>query len=203
MKKILNIIILLLITLSLAGCGNEYKGYWCNYDETSTIVVLLKKDHKDKDRTKIELKIEEFENVESFSYYSREDYAEELGEDVENMDIYDTYVILFNSMDSIGTYIDELEKLDGVASAEQSNAKTNISLYNIGSWGNYTYTNSDEANEKDLEKGKYKIKKGVIIFTPENEEAKTKMLYTKDGHLCGNADCTEIYAKSNSTCSSE
>lgn len=202
MKKTITIFILLILILTATGCSNKYKGYWCKYDETSSIVVLLKKEHTNSNKTEIEAKVESFENVESISFYSKEDYAEELGEDVENLDIYDTYVILFNSMDSIGTYIDELEELDGVASAEQSSAKTNISLYHIDNWNKYTFTNSDEATEKDLEKGKYKIKKGVIIFTPTDKKNKKKMLYTKNGHLCGDANCSQIYAKSNSTCSS-
>lgn len=203
MKKIINILILVMMIITLSGCSNEYKGYWCNYDENSTIVVLLKKEHKESDKTKIEKKIDEFENVSSMNFYSKEDYAQELGEDADTIDIYDTYVISFDSMDSIGTYIEELEKMDGVASAEQSSAKSNISLYFIDNWNKYTFTDSDEANTQDIEKGKYKIKKGVIIFTPENTNAKQKMLYTKDGHLCGNADCTEIFAKSNSSCTFE
>lgn len=203
MKKICQTIILMLLAVTLSGCGNEYKGYWCNYEETSTIVVLLKEKYKDSDKEKIEAKIETFENVESMAFYTKEDYAAQLGENPDNLDIYDTYVIHFDSVDSIGTYIEELETLRGVASAEQSNAKTNISIYNIKSWGKYTYTNSDEATDADLETGKYKMKKGVITFTPEDDEAEEKLLYTKDGHLCGNADCSIIYARSNKTCSAE
>ena len=41
MKK-RNLILLLVIALILTGCGNKYKGYWCNYNETATIIVLLK-----------------------------------------------------------------------------------------------------------------------------------------------------------------
>lgn len=203
MKKFTQGIILIILTVFLTGCGNEYKGYWCNYEETSTIVVLLKNNHKNSDREKIEAKIENFENVESISFYSKEDYANELGEDPESMDIYDTYVIHFDSVDSIGTYIEELQKMSGVAKAEQSNAKTNISIYNLQSWGKYTYTNSDEATEEDLEKGKYKIKKGIITFTPTDKNNQEKLLYTKDGHLCGDADCEIIYARSNATCTQE
>lgn len=202
MKKSL-ILVIICLCLLLTGCGNKYKGYWCNYDETATIVVLLDRDNTEKEREIISNKIEEFQNVISNSYYSREDYAKELGSDIDNLDIYDTFVIQFESLDSIGTYIEELEKLNGVKSAEQSNAKTNISLYNIEDFGKYTYTNSDEATEADLEKGHYKIKNGVITFTPDDENAKTKLLYIKDGLLCGDANCTEIYASSNSSCSSK
>lgn len=202
MKKSL-ILVIICLCLLLTGCGNKYKGYWCNYDETATIVVLLNRDNTEKEREIISNKIEEFQNVISNSYYSREDYAKELGSDIDNLDIYDTFVIQFESLDSIGTYIEELEKLNGVKSAEQSNAKTNISLYNIEDFGKYTYTNSDEATEADLEKGHYKIKNGVITFTPDDENAKTKLLYIKDDLLCGDANCTEIYASSNSSCSSK
>ena len=96
--------------------------------------------------------------------------------------------------------VDELAELDGVFVALQSNAKTNISLYNIKKNGQYTFTDSDEALESDLVKGKYKIKTGVITFTPDMKDAKTKLLYIKDGHLCGDVECTQIYAKSDSTC---
>ncbi len=203
MKKRIYFLGLVFLTLILGGCNKKYEGYWCNYDETATIVVLLKRDNTDENRKQIESKIESFENVESSNYYSREDYAAELGEDIDNLDINDTFVILFNSIDSIGTYVEELEALEGVASAEQSNAKTNIALYNLMGWGKYTFTNSDEAEEADLETGKYKLKKGVITFTPDKEDAKTRLLYTKDGLLCGDADCTEIFARSNKTCSSQ
>lgn len=202
MKKGIYLIILMMMCSLLSGCGaSKFKGYWCNYNEAATIVVLLNKDKTEKDRTAIEKKIEEFDNVESSNYYSREDYAEEIGENIENMDIYDTYVIFFSSMDSIGTYIDELSKLNGVLSAEQSNVKQNIALYNIQSGGKYTFTNSDEALEEDLEVGKYKIKKGVITFTPEKNGQGVKILYTKDGLLCADTECNKIFAKSNSTCS--
>lgn len=201
MKKGWKLCVLGLMMLALCGCGNKYKGYWCNYDETATIVVLLDKNNNESDRKKIEEKIEKFDNVSSSNFYSRDDYANELGGNVEDLDIYDTYVILFSSMDSIGTYVDELSEMSGVKSAEQSNAKTNMSLYNIKSFGKYTFTDSDEATESDLETGKYKTKKGVITFTPD-KDGKTKLLYIKDGLLCGDAECNQIFAKSTETCSS-
>lgn len=202
MKKNIYIATLFLIGLLLSGCNNKYQGYWCRYEETSTIVVLLNKDNTKAQRTKIEETISNFESVESQNFYSREDYANELGENIENLDIYDTYVIVFDSMDSIGTYIEDLKKLDGVKEATQNNAKTNISLYNIQKGNKYTYSNSDEASEEDLETGTYKIKKGVITFTPDNNNSKTKLLYIKNGHLCADADCNEIFAESNENCSS-
>lgn len=203
MKKKLLIITLILSILILGGCGNKYQGYWCKYNEISTIVVLLEKNHTKADRQALESKFETFENVASVSYNSREDYANELGEDPNSIDIYDTYVIVLDSMDSIGTYIEEIEIMSGVNKAEQSYAKANFSLYNIKRFGKYTYTNSDEATEADLEEGKYKKKNGVITFTPKNKDGKTKLLYIKDNYLCGDADCSEIYAKSNSTCTAE
>lgn len=199
MKKGIKILLLFTIAMLMTGCGNKYKGYWCNYEETSTILVLLEHDNTAKDREAIEAKIASFENVASSNYYSREDYAEEIGENTDNLDIYATYFIVFSSMDSIGTYVKELQELSGVKSAEQNSAKSNMSLYNIKSWGKYTYTNSDEATEKDLETGKYKIKRGVISFTPKGD-GETKLLYTKNGLICGDAECNKIYAKSTSTC---
>lgn len=201
MKKGIKLLILVMIAICLSGCGNKYKGYWCNYDESASIVILLENDITEENRKKIDEKIESFENVTSSNYYSKEDYGNELGDNSDEIDIYASYFILFNSMDSIGTYVEELQKLTGVKSAEQSNAKTNMALYNIKSWGKYTYTDSDESTEKDLESGKFKIKKGVITFTPD-KEGKSKLLYIKDGLLCGDAECNKIYAKSTSTCTS-
>lgn len=202
-KKGLYISVLLGLLLILSGCGNKkYQGYWCNYDETATIVVLLNENNTEENRKSISEKIESFDNVSSSNFYSKEDYAEELGEDVSNLEIYDTFVIHFDSFDSIGTYVDELGKMAGVKSSEQSNVKSGISLYNIQNKGKYTFTDSDEANSADLETGTYKIKKGVIVFTPNNN-GQSRLLYIKNDSLCADADCNEIFAKSDETCSSK
>lgn len=200
MKKRINIVLLFVLTLLLTGCSNKYQGYWCQYTETATIDVQLEYDVTEAQKAAIEAKISSFDNIASMNHYSREDYAEELNTSIENIDVHENYVLLFNSIDSIGTYVDELAELDGVFVALQSNAKTNISLYNIKKNGQYTFTDSDEALESDLVKGKYKIKTGVITFTPDMKDAKTKLLYIKDGHLCGDVECTQIYAKTDSTC---
>ena len=132
MKKNIKIISLLLIlTLILTGCGNKYKGYWCNYVELSTIVVQLEDDHTDAQVSAIEQKAADYDNVSSTNYITREDYAKEQGISIDDLDIHDTYVIYFTSMDSIGTYIEELEAMKGVLSAEQNYAKAKISLYNL------------------------------------------------------------------------
>lgn len=201
MKKKLKIIMLLsMVVLMLTGCKTDYKGYWCNYTETSTIVIQLKNEITEVEKKNIEEKITTFENLDSSNFYSKEDYGEELAN---AEDLHEAYVVFFSSMDHIGTYIEELNAMPGVHLAEQSNAKSNISLYNIKAWGKYTFTDSDEALEEDIETGKYKIKNGVITFTPKDQNIKAKLLYTKDGLLCGDADCTKIYARSNATCSSE
>lgn len=199
MKKI---IILLITVILLSGCNNKYQGYWCRYEETATIVVLLENDNTSTQRKNIEEIVGNYENLDSINYYSREDYANELGQDVENMDIYDTYVLTFNTMDSIGTYIEELKEVSGVKEATQSNAKSNISLYNIQKKNKYEFTDSDEAKEEDIIKGKYKIKNGVITFTPNDKTKSTTLLYIKDEYLCEDADCNKIFAKSDETCSS-
>lgn len=201
MKKRINIIVLIIMVLTLTGCGNKYKGYWCQYTETATIDVQLDYNVTDDQRKNIEEKINTFENITSLNHYTKDDYMEELGNQDGDLDIHENFVVLFDSIDSIGTYIEELEKMDGVYQAVQSNAKTNISLYNIKKGGKYTFTNSDEAEENDLINGKYKIKTGVITFTPDNN-SETKLLYIKDNHLCGDVNCTQIYAQSDSTCSS-
>ena len=202
MKKNIKIISLLaILTLLLTGCGNKYKGYWCNYKELSTIVIQLEDNHTDEQVTAISEKAASYDNVSSTNYITREDYAKEQGISIDDLDIHDTYVIYFTSMDSIGTYIDELEEMNGVLSAEQNYAKANIALFNLKSWGKYTFTDSDEAREEDIETGTYKIKNGVITFTPKKSKTSTRMLYIKDNHLCGDADCNDIYAESTETCS--
>ena len=202
MKKKLSLIVLLLVLpLILSGCGNKYKGYWCNYKELATIVVQFEDNHTDKQVEAIENKAASYDNVSSTNYITREDYAKEQGVSIDDLDIHDTFVIYFTSMDSIGTYIEEIKEMKGVLTADQNYAKANISLYNLKSWGKYEFTDSDEAREEDIEKGTYRIKNGVITFTPNDSKTSTKLLYIKDNHLCGDADCNEIYAESTETCS--
>lgn len=203
MKKRINILLLFLMTLLLTGCTEEYEGYWCTYDETATIVVLLEDNYQEKDKVAIEDKVKSYENVESTTFYTKEDYANQLNQNPEDIEIYATYIVTFSSMENIGTYVKELSKFNNVHKAEQSYAKNNISLFYLDGLGKYTYTNSDEATEEDLEKGKYKEKNGVLIFTPEDKTQQAKMLYPKDKYLCGDAACSKIYGKSNSTCTNE
>lgn len=191
---------LLVLCLLLSGCGKKFLGYYCHYEETSTIVVLLNRDIDANKKDKIEEKINSFDNLETVNYYSREDYATTIGGNAQDLDIYDTFVVLFHSMDSIGTYIKELEAMSGVKSATQSNAKSNMALYNLKKNKTYTFTDSDEATEQDLVKGKYKIKKGAIVFTPEDKEKDASILYIKNGYLCGDAECNVIFFESDGTC---
>lgn len=203
MKKKIYSVLLGIMVLFLTGCGNDYKGYWCTYDETATIVVLFEDGYKEADKQAVEAKVASFDNVESSTFYTKEDYANQMGLDPNQMEIYETYIVTFDSMDAVGTYVEQLGKMSGVLKAEQSYAKNNIALYNLQSFGKYTFTNSDEALEKDLETGKYKEKKGVIIFTPDDKKKEQKMLYPKSNYLCGDAACNKIYAKSNETCSTD
>lgn len=199
---IVAIVIVIIVAANIISSKNvgEYKGYWCMYEESSNILIQLEDNHTQKDRENIESTIEGFESVTSVSYMSKEQYAEDIGGDPNEMDIYATYFVSLSTLDSIGTYIEELKELDGVYEVQQHSAKTNVSLFNIKSWGKYTFTDSDEATTDQLEYGSYKVKKGVITFTPDDETKQSKILYMKDGYLCGNASCTKIYAKSNSTC---
>ncbi len=205
-KKFLLIIIiiglLLIICTSIYRWQNnkKYQGYWCSYVEHSLIVVQLKDGHTDEDDKKLVEKIETFDNVISNSYQPKEGYEEELSNDP---DINDAYVVSFSSLDNIGTYIEELEKMPSVVQVTQQNAKVNMALYNLESSSKYTFKDSDEAEEKDIEKGKYKIKNGVITFTPDKKDAETKLLYIKDDHLCEDPDCTRIFASSNETCGTD
>ena len=47
----------------LTGCGNDFKGYWCNYKETATIVVLLDDNHTEAQVDAIQAKASEYEDV--------------------------------------------------------------------------------------------------------------------------------------------
>lgn len=201
MKKFLKTMMLVSIVMMLAACNKKFEGYWCKYDETATIVVLMNDNATQNQRNLVESTVNNYQNLESLNYYTKEDYANELGVDPSSIDIYDTFVLIFNSMDSIGTYIEELEQINGVKEAKQSNAKSNISLYNLKAWNKYEYTDSDEPNEKDIIKGKYKMKNGVITFTPDDKKKKVTMLYIKDDHLCADVDCNEIYFASDDKCS--
>ena len=162
---------------------------------------MLKDDVTDSQKEVLEKKIDEFENIRNRTEYSKEDYAAQIG--ATSTDLHDAYVISFDSHDYIGDYVDELSALDGVFSAEQETAKSNVQLYQLKSFGKYTFTDSDEATEEELETGKYKIKKGVITFTPKDSKGSTKLLYTKNDLLCIDADCTKIFAKSDSKCGSD
>lgn len=199
MKRI-KILLMITCLLLITGCGPKYKGYWCRYQEASTVVVLLEKNHTEAQKNKISDTINKFEDIDALHYYTREDYANEIGGNVEDMDIYDTYVVSFSSNNSIGTYIEELNKLGGVKEAKQSNAKTDMSLYHFISSRRYTYANSDEAKEEDLVTGIYKEKDGVLTFIPDNAQLKTTMLYLKDGLICEDSMCKKIYFRSDNKC---
>ena len=198
MKNKLKLIIIFFLLIVLTGCNNKYTGFWCKYNETATIVILLNDDITDEDKTKIEEKGATFENLTATNFYSKEDYKEQLKS---NDEIYATYVFSFSSHDSIGAYIDELKNMSGVKEAKQSNAKNNMSLYELKSDGTYTYTDSDEASKTDVITGKYKIEKGIIKLTPDNDN-KTILLYTKNDRLCEDTDCNKIYSHGKDNCSS-
>ena len=199
MKKGIKLLIFFFLLITLTGCNNKYVGYWCKYTETANIIVLLKDEITDEEKSKIEEKGATFENLASSNFYSKEDYQSELNTKDE---IYATYVFSFSSHDSIGTYIDELKAMPGVKEAKQSNAKNNMSLYELKSNGTYTYKDSDEATKEDAVTGKYKIEKGIIKLTPSKEGEKLKILYTKNGRLCEDTDCNKIYSHGKDNCSS-
>ncbi len=198
MKKI-KILIILVIALALTGCGKNYVGYWCNYEETSNIEIQLEHDITEAQKENIENVFNKYENLKKVDNITREEFARNLGVDPTNIDIYEAYVLTFDSNDSIGTYIEELSAIAGVHQANQYSAKTVMSLYNIQKHKKYTFTDSDEPNNEDIETGKYKIKKGVITFT-NKDKTKTRMLYIKNDHLCGDAECNKIYASSDENC---
>ena len=200
MKKI-KVLFLLLILFALTACGNKYVGYWCNYQETATIIVLLEDNVTEAQKAAIEKTVNKYENLTSLNLISKEEYARQLGKSADGLDIYASYFLTFSSMDSIGTYVEELSQMPGVHEANQSSAKSNMKIFKMEKNKTYTFTDSDEPHESDIEHGKYKIKKGVITFT-NKENKETKILYIKNNHLCGDTDCNQIYAPSNETCSS-
>ena len=199
MKKIVMGLMLVLICILLSGCGeSEFVGYWCRYDETSIVTVMLDDNLSDADATKIKEKLTEYGDVSNFATYTKEDYAKLTGLNAAEMDIYATYVVSYTSNDYIGTLVNELNEMSGVHEAIQASAKNNLLLYNLQKDGKYTFTNSDEATSDDYIKGKYKLKNGVITFTDDSK--KTTLLYTKNGYLCIDADCNKIFFKSNENC---
>ena len=201
-------LVVLLVLLAVLGVilyrqnSPKYEGYWCSYQEKATIVVMLKDGYTATQKQNIEDKIAKYEDVQATGFFSKEEYADEIGLSPDEIELYDAIVVSFTSMDSIGTYVEELSKLDGVQTAEQSYAKNDVELYHIQKWNKYTYANSDEVLEEDLIEGKYKEKKGVITFTPKNKKMETKVLYVKDGHLCADASCKKVYFESDDSCSS-
>ena len=199
MKNKFKIIVMVLLLIFLTGCNSKYKGYWCKYNETATIVILLNDNITEAEKNKIEEKGASFENLTSSNYYSKEDYKEQLKTEDE---IFATYVFSFSSHDSIGTYIDELKTMGGVKEVKQSSAKNNMSLYELKSNGTYTYKDSDEASKNDIKTGKYKIEKGIIKLTPDDDKSKTILLYTKNDRLCEDTDCNKIYSHGKDNCSS-
>ena len=111
---------------------------------------MLKSNYTAAQKASIEEKIGKYENVKATGFFSKEEYAGEIGADPNTIELYDAIVVSFTSMDSIGTYVQELSKLDGVHKAEQSYAKNDLELFHIQKWGKYTYANSDEALDEDL-----------------------------------------------------
>lgn len=204
-NKIITAIIVLialgaLIAFFALQRNKEYHGYWCKYKETATIVVLLKDDYTTKQKTAIENKINSYIDIEAINTFSKDEYANQIGGDANEMDIHDAIVATFSTMNSIGTYLEELKKFDGVLSAEQSYAKNDINLYNLKKDGKYTYADSDEALKKDIIEGKYKEKDGVLTFIPNSKKEKQKLLYFRDGILCEDAGCTKLFFKSDKSC---
>jgi hypothetical protein len=202
MRRLKSFIILLATILLLTGCGKKYIGYWCNYDEAAVITVLMKDGYTENDKTKIEKVLNDYENIDSINFISKEDYAAQMGQSPEDIDIYANFIVSFDSVDNIGTYVEELSKMSGVLEAKQSFAKTGITIYNLEKGHKYTYTNSDEATDNDKVTGKYQEKNGVITLTPD-DGGKTTLLYIKDKYLCADADCQEIFTSSDEKCSSK
>ena len=196
MKKCLMILFSLVFIVLLTGCGNKYQGYWCRYTENASIVILLDDNITTQENDELIKTITSYDNLLSYTYYDKSIFDEDV------IDIYNSYFVSFDSTDGVTTYIEQLSKMPGVLDATQNSAKTDFEFYHLDKHNKYTFADSDEALEEDIINGKYKIKKGVITFTPNGSD-ETHMLYIKDDHLCGDAQCTVIFAKSNEKCSTE
>lgn len=194
MKKAIMVSVILVFVIFLAGCGNKYEGYWCRYTENASIVILLDDNITAEENDELIKTITSYDNLLSYTYYDKSIFDEEI------TDIYNSYFVSFDSTDGVTSYIEQIVKLPGVLDATQNSAKTDFEFYHLDRNNKYTFANSDEALEEDIISGKYKIKNGVITFTP-NDSDNTKMLYIKDDHLCSDAQCTLIFAKSNEKCS--
>lgn len=118
-KIALVILLVLLIALGVILYKQnqpKYEGYWCSYQEKATIVVMLKDGYTKEQREAIENKISKYEDVQATGFFSKDEYATEMGLSPDEIEMYDVIVASFTSMDAIGTYVEELTKLDGVSS---------------------------------------------------------------------------------------
>lgn len=201
------IVTVLLIAIAIAATiffyarsQKDFEGYWCKYEESSQIQVLLKDGYTAKQKKAIEEKINKFDDLESSTFWSKDEYAASIGADPSNMDLYDAIIVTLSSVDAIGTYRDQLKEMAGVHDATQMSAKSNVKLYNIEAKRKYTFKDSDEALEEDIIHGTYKENKGVITFTPEDKSKQQTMLYYKNGLLCEDSACSAIFFKSTDSC---
>ena len=154
--KGLKVLFLVLFIFCLTACGKNYVGYWCNYQETATIVILLEDNITATQKANIEKSVNKYENLTSLNFISKEEYARQLGKDAKDLDIYANYFLTFDSLDSIGTYVEEIAKMPGVHEAKQGTAKSNIKIYNIEKKKKYLEA-VEEARKKSLKSEKKRI----------------------------------------------
>lgn len=185
----------LIVIIMCFGCSNkDYDGYWCKYQETGTIVVLLD-NASDKAKTTINQTIESLEGLQNYDFVSKEDFKSNL-DDSSNIEVYDTYFIYFDSINAIDDNIIKLSSLEGVKSATKNNIKSNVTLYHLDN-NKYTLKNTTDKTSDNEEEGKFSIKDNEITL---NSNGTISTLFIKDEYLCSDESCNTIYRKSNELC---
>lgn len=194
MKKYGILVITLLFVLT--GCNTkEYSGYWCSYEESGMIIVLLNQDITEKQKNSVEDTINLYPNMSTYDFISKEDLL--MNSTDENPVAYDTYFIYFSSATNIDEALVNLQKEEGVYSATKESAKSNVALYNLKKDKTFTYTDSLEEDLGTKVEGKYKIKKNEIVFTSDEE---VSSLYLKDDYVCQDETCTKFFIKTDAFC---
>lgn len=192
MKKLKLIMMCSILLVLITGCGNKYKGYWCNYDEAGTIIVELKTNNSKSDRNTIEKVINNFNDLASFDFLPKDSFT-----DTDNGEAFDTYLIYFNDTSILDEHVITLKKLKGVKDVEKNYIKNNVKLYEFVDNKNYKYQDGLGVEDNLKVKGKYKIGEEVIkLESPANKSE----LIIKDKYLCADKDCNTIFTKTDKNC---
>lgn len=198
MKK-LKLLFILICLIFLSGCDKkDYIGYWCSYEETGTIIVLLDQNITEKEKNNLEDIINTYEDMTTYDFISKENLAQDNNSDISS--IYDTYFIYFNSTETIDEALLTIQSTKGVFSATKENIKSNIAFYNLDKNKKFTYKDNIDNEDGIKISGKYKVKDNKITF---KSAEKVNDLYIKDGFICGDENCDKIFTKTNELCEAD